>query len=147
MVLNHSKRNEQIQDRLGGRLSASRRHRSGQPATTVTCTGPAPNSRTVLHCDLPALWTAIVQRIALECLLNPPSINFDLEPTPFQLTFKVEPEEAWRAVVLNRWRNVCPSCFDGEAERAGIRYRFVNVRAMPWSEMPEPARRYGRKRR
>jgi len=28
---------------------------------------------------------AIVQRIALERLLNPPSVNFDLEPTPFQL--------------------------------------------------------------
>ena len=37
------------------------------------------------------------------------------------VTFKVEPEEVWRTVVLNRWRNVCPSCFDGEAERAGIR--------------------------
>jgi hypothetical protein len=62
-------------------------------------------------------------------------------------TFKVEAEEAWRAVVLNRWRIVCASCFDGEAERAGIRYRYVNVRAMPWSEMPDPARRYGKKRR
>ena len=50
-------------------------------------------------------------------------------------------------VGLNRWRSMCPSCFDGEAERTVIRYRFVNVRAMPWSEMPEPARRYGRKRR
>ena len=60
--------------------------------------------------------------------------------------FAVEQEEAWRAGVLNRWRNICPSCFDGEAERAGIRYRFVDVRAMPWSEMPA-SRKYGRKRR
>jgi hypothetical protein len=77
----------------------------------------------------------------------------DRRPTPtvtrtaLIVTFAVEPEDARRAVVLSRWRNVCPSCFDGEAERASIRYRFVNVRAMPWSEMPEPQRRYGRKRR
>ena len=45
------------------------------------------------------------------------------------VTFNVEPEEAWRTVVLNRWRNVCPSCFDAEAERAGVRYQFVDVGA------------------
>ena len=27
---------------------------------------------------------------------------------------------AWCTVVLNRWRNVCPSCFDAEAEKAGF---------------------------
>ena len=32
-------------------------------------------------------------------------------------------------MVLNRWRNVCPSCFDAEAERAGVRYQFVDVGA------------------
>jgi len=31
------------------------------------------------------VWTTIVQRIAVEHLLNPPRINFDLEATPFQL--------------------------------------------------------------
>jgi hypothetical protein len=63
------------------------------------------------------------------------------------VSFKFEPEEAWRTVVLNRWKSICPSCFDAEAERAGVRYQFVNVHAMSWSEMPEPSRRYGRKRR
>jgi hypothetical protein len=37
------------------------------------------------------------------------------------VSFKVEPEEAWRTVVLNRWKSICPSCFDAEAERAGVR--------------------------
>ena len=63
------------------------------------------------------------------------------------VTFQVKTEEAWRTVVLNRWRNVCPSCFDAEAERAGVRYQFVDVGAMSWSNAPELARRYGRKRR
>ena len=39
-------------------------------------------------------------------------------------------------MVLNRWRNVCPSCFDAEAERAGVRYEFVDVGAMSWSNAP-----------
>jgi hypothetical protein len=30
------------------------------------------------------------------------------------VSFMVEPEEAWRTVVLNRWRDVCPSCFDAD---------------------------------
>jgi hypothetical protein len=63
------------------------------------------------------------------------------------MTFEVEPTAAWRTVVLNRWRNICPSCFDGEAERAGVRYRFLDVKATSWSDMPEPNRRYGKKRR
>jgi hypothetical protein len=48
----------------------------------------------------------------------------------------VEPAEAWRTVVLNHWRKLCPSCFDAEAEKAGVRYRFVDVDAMSWSERP-----------
>ena len=63
------------------------------------------------------------------------------------VTFNVEPEEAWRTVVLNRWRIVCPSCFDGEAECAGVRYQFVDWAPMSCSNATEPARRYGRKQR
>jgi len=63
------------------------------------------------------------------------------------VSFQVEPKDAWRTVVLNRWRTICPSCFDAEAERAGVRYRFVGVGAMSWSDRPEPARRYARKPR
>ena len=33
--------------------------------------------------------------------------------------FKVEPEEVC-TVVLNRWRNVCPCCFDGEGQRNDV---------------------------
>jgi hypothetical protein len=62
------------------------------------------------------------------------------------VSFKVEPEEAWRAVVLNRWKSICASCFDAEAERAGVRYHFAGVQATSWSDMPEPQRRYGRRR-
>jgi hypothetical protein len=31
--------------------------------------------------------------------------------------YRVEPEEAWRLVVLNRWRRLCADCFDVEAEK------------------------------
>ena len=61
------------------------------------------------------------------------------------VSFLVDPEEAWRAVVLNRWRKLCPSCFDTEAEKAGVRYRFVAVDAISWSDRPVP--RSGGKRR
>jgi hypothetical protein len=27
------------------------------------------------------------------------------------VNFRVEPEEAFKMVVLNRWREICPSCF------------------------------------
>jgi len=50
--------------------------------------------------------------------------------------FSVEPEEAWRAVVLNRWKRLCPSCFDAEAEKAAVRYSFVNLHGMSWSDRP-----------
>src|SRR5262245_3814947 len=36
------------------------------------------------------------------------------------VSFRVEPEEAWRTVVLTRWKSICPSCFDAEAERAAL---------------------------
>ena len=36
------------------------------------------------------------------------------------VSFHVEHEEAFRTVVLNRWRNICPSCFDEEAEKAHV---------------------------
>ena len=62
------------------------------------------------------------------------------------VTFAVEPEEAWRTVVLNRWRRVCPSCFDAEAEKAGVRYSFANLEAMSWSDRPPPSNPYKRKR-
>jgi hypothetical protein len=48
------------------------------------------------------------------------------------VSFKVEPEEAWRTVVLNRWKSICPSCIDAEAERAGVRYQFVSVSRQRW---------------
>jgi len=54
--------------------------------------------------------------------------------------------EAWRTVVLNRWRKLCPSCFDTEAEKAGVRYKFVDVEAMSWAERPAP-RSQGKRRR
>ena len=54
------------------------------------------------------------------------------------ISFHVEPEEAWRTVVLNRWRIVCPSCFDAQAERAGVRYSFVEHEGQSWSERPVP---------
>jgi hypothetical protein len=40
--------------------------------------------------------------------------------------------EAWKTVVLNRWKRR----FDALAEQAGIRYRFANLEAQSWSERP-----------
>jgi hypothetical protein len=62
------------------------------------------------------------------------------------VSFLVQPEEAWPAVVLNRWRKLCPPCFDTEAEKAGVRYSFVAVEAISWSDRPVPRSR-GRRRR
>ena len=45
-----------------------------------------------------------------------------------------------------RLRMLCPSCFDAEAEKAGVRYRFVDVDAMSWSDRPAPRSR-GKRRR
>jgi hypothetical protein len=61
------------------------------------------------------------------------------------ITFQVEPELALRVVVLNRWRNICPSCFDEEAQKARVSYRFVDLDGMSWSDRPAP-RRGGRRR-
>ena len=58
--------------------------------------------------------------------------------------FTVEPEEAWRTVVLNRWQRICPSCFDQEAEKASIRYSFANLEAQ--SDRQPPRNPYKRKR-
>jgi hypothetical protein len=40
------------------------------------------------------------------------------------ISFTVEPEEAWRTVVLDRWRRNCPSCFEQLAEQARVHYNF-----------------------
>jgi hypothetical protein len=60
--------------------------------------------------------------------------------------FTVTPEEAFRAVVLNRWRIICPACFDAEAEKAGIRYSFGRLDGVSWSDRPAPSSRRSRKR-
>jgi len=62
------------------------------------------------------------------------------------VTYQVEPKEAWRAVVGNRWKSICPSCFDAEAELARVRYQFLGTRALSWSETRQPATRPARKR-
>jgi hypothetical protein len=62
------------------------------------------------------------------------------------ISFDVEPPEAWRTVVLNRWQHLCPSCFDLLAEQAGVRYSFVGVGGTSWSDRPPP-RSGGRRRR
>ena len=62
------------------------------------------------------------------------------------MSFRVEPEEAWKTVVLNRWRRLCPGCFDIEAEKAGVRYSFVDLDGMSWSERPVPKRAHRSKR-
>jgi hypothetical protein len=60
--------------------------------------------------------------------------------------FAVTPEEAYRAVVLNRWRIICPSCFDAEAEKAGVRYSFADLDGVSWSDKPAPKARPRRRR-
>ena len=60
--------------------------------------------------------------------------------------YRVEPEEAWKVVVLNRWRNLCPSCFDVEAEKASVHYGFTGLEAQSWSDRPPPRNPHKRKR-
>jgi hypothetical protein len=60
--------------------------------------------------------------------------------------FDVVPEEAWRTVVLNRWRVLCPQCFDAEAQIAGIRYSFTGIEGTSWSDLPPPRGSKKRKR-
>lgn len=62
------------------------------------------------------------------------------------IDFDVEPEAAFALVVLNRWRVICASCFDVEAERAGVKYTFRNLLAESWAERPAPRNPYRRKR-
>ena len=50
------------------------------------------------------------------------------------VTYQVEPAEAWKNVVLNRWRLLCPACFDIEAERAGVQYEFASLSGITWSQ-------------
>lgn len=57
------------------------------------------------------------------------------------IRYDVVPPEAWRTVVLNRWRLLCPQCFDLEAQQAGVAYSFANLEAMSWSEQAPPRRR------
>jgi hypothetical protein len=57
------------------------------------------------------------------------------------ISYRVEPEEAWRIVVLNRWRKLCPGCFDIEAEKAGVRYSFADLDGVSWSDRPAPKAR------
>jgi hypothetical protein len=47
--------------------------------------------------------------------------------------------------VLNRWRKLCPSCFDLLAEQAGVHYKFVHLEGQAWSDRLVP-RSGGRRR-
>jgi hypothetical protein len=60
---------------------------------------------------------------------------------PNPISFKVDPEAAWKTVVLNRWRKLCPSCFDQLAEAAGVRYSFADLEGVLWSDRPVPTKR------
>lgn len=60
------------------------------------------------------------------------------------IAYHVEPEAAWKTVVLNR--GLCASCFDVEAEKAKVSYSFVNLTAQSWNEQPPPRNPYKRKR-
>lgn len=62
------------------------------------------------------------------------------------IAYRVDPEDAWKTVVLNRWRVLCASCFDVEAEKAGVAYTFTDLEAESWSERPPPRNQYKRKR-
>jgi hypothetical protein len=63
------------------------------------------------------------------------------------VTYTVEPREAWRFVVLDRWRALCPNCFDAQAELAGVRYHFLGMKAVSWSGKAKQPKQSGRKRR
>lgn len=54
--------------------------------------------------------------------------------------YHVEPESAWKTVVLDRWSvgKLCVSCFDVEAEKARVPYRFIAMTAQSWNEQPSP---------
>ena len=65
---------------------------------------------------------------------------------PVVVSFSVVPEAAWTTVALNRWRTMCPSCFDIEEHKAKVRYSFGEVEATSWSDRSEPRNPYKRKR-
>lgn len=46
------------------------------------------------------------------------------------------PDEVWQAVVRDRWNVLCPTCFDEEAQLAGVRYSFSDIYPVSWSEWP-----------
>ena len=62
------------------------------------------------------------------------------------IAYRVDPEAAWKTVVLNRWRVLCASCFDVEAEKASVAYSFIDLEGQSWNERPEPRNPYKRKR-
>ncbi len=63
------------------------------------------------------------------------------------VTFRVEPEEALVKVTLGRWKTgVCPSCFDAEAEKAGIKYTLTDLDGQSWSGKPSPKNPFKRRR-
>ena len=64
---------------------------------------------------------------------------------PNVIKYGVEPEEAWK--VLNRWRTLCPSRFDIEAEKAGVRYSFTSIEALSWSDQSRPRKPHKRRRK
>ena len=43
-------------------------------------------------------------------------------------------DDVWSAVVRDRWNVVCTTCFDEEAEAAGIEYGFLRVHPVTWSQ-------------
>lgn len=42
-------------------------------------------------------------------------------------------DDVWAAVSRGRWNVLCPTCFDIEAEAAGVPYRFLGVWPVSWS--------------
>jgi hypothetical protein len=46
-------------------------------------------------------------------------------------------DATWNAVSRGRWNVLCPTCFDEEAEAAGVRYRFGEVHPVSWNMWEE----------
>jgi hypothetical protein len=44
------------------------------------------------------------------------------------------PDKIWESVVQGRWNVLCPSCFDEEAEIAGVSYQFGELWPVSWSD-------------
>ncbi len=87
-------------------------------------------------------------RVVVDCALEPQDAEMvsthsntcDRCKRVNPIAFRVEPEGAWTTVVLNRWKKLCPSCFDMLAEQAGVAYKFVDLEGQSWSERPLPRR-------